>query len=120
MDFNACPFCKESPVDNYSYLQSLSLDDFAEWLDKHGQFDDSPWIAWFNETYCLKCESVELSADDVRDKLGIDPFYLGNVAYSYCELNKNCKYFPNMEEPPSTIDIIKLWLKQERKSTDVK
>lgn len=120
MDFNTCPFYRERIVNNFTHLQSLPLDEFAEWLDKYCQFDNSPWITWFDETYCSKCESVEIPADEAKSKLDLNSFYGRPIKCAYCEVHKNCKYFPDMEESPSNIDIIKLWLKQERKHEDVK
>lgn len=99
---------------NLEQLQSMSLDAFAEWLDKHGQFDDSPWMNWFNETYCTKCESIKCKIESTN--IGLSPLYPEQeVNCAYCELNKNCKFFPESEEVPDTKSVLKLWLELEVK-----
>ena len=32
---------------------------------------------------------------------------------SYCELNGNCKFFPNLDETPDNKRITKMWLESE-------
>lgn len=32
---------------------------------------------------------------------------------SYCELNGNCKFFPDLDEVPDNKKIIKMWLETE-------
>ena len=60
---------------NYEKLKNMSVDDFAEWLDEYGKFDESPWSEWFNSTYCKKCESIEVNRNVSEDKLGIYPLH---------------------------------------------
>ena len=74
-------------------IKSKNIDELAEWLDKYGAFDNSPWVEYFNENYCRKCEPES--------------------DYGYCELNGNCKFFKHMSEIPSCKDMVKLWLKSE-------
>lgn len=97
-------------MNNFNFLQSLSLEDFADWLDKYGQFDDSPWMKWFDENYCNKCESIECSYLES----GVHPENLYNrritFECSYCELENRCKFFPEYEDVLDNKDMIKLWL----------
>jgi hypothetical protein len=98
---------------NFEHHQSLSLDELALWFHKHGQFDGSPWMTWFNDNYCSKCESVKCKYIDAEHKLGIKPFYKHDIECAYCELEKQCKFFPDMDDIPDNLDIIKMWLSQE-------
>jgi hypothetical protein len=82
----------------------MTIDALAEWLDKYGQFDSSPWMNWFTENYCNKCESIECHYPDSEYKFHC----------SWCELNDNkCKFFPDADEAPNNKKIIKLWLESE-------
>ena len=90
-------------------IKSKSLDEFAEFLDKYGQFDGSPWIEQFNERYCNNCEPIMVEPDpDAENLFGIS----GPIPCSYCELEHKCKFFPDMEEEPHNKDIIKMWLEE--------
>ena len=93
---------------NFSYIKDMSIDELTDWLDKYGQFDDSPWMNWFNENYCKKCESIKCKVDE-KDALW--PGYTMDCAY--CELEKKCKYFPQLDNIPDNKNIIKMWLMQE-------
>ena len=96
---------------NFEYLKSLSLDDLAEWLDTHGQFDGSPWLSWFDKTYCKNCESIKCNIEDKADELGFKPPWLGpTIECAYCELEKKCKFFPELSEEPDNKEILKMWL----------
>lgn len=78
-------------MNNFEKLKQMSVNEFAEWLDEYGNFDTSPWMKWFDETYCANCEII------ITHPI-------------YCELEKKCKFFPDMKEPPDTLEIIKMWL----------
>ena len=90
-------------MNKYDQLISSSLEGLADWLAINGQFEGSPWMTWFNNKYCENCESIKCKYPE-----GTHDF---NVAY--CEWEKKCKFFPEMEEPPSIRDIIELWLREE-------
>ena len=98
-------------MSNIEELQSMSLEKFAEWLDEYGQFDNSPWMKWFNEKYCNKCEAIKC---EVNQQFGAnDLFIKQEVECSYCELEKKCRFFTDFNNVPSNIDIIKMWLIEE-------
>lgn len=100
---------------NFAYLQSMSVDELAEWLDKHGLFDDSPWNNWFNDTYCSKCDPITCKIKSTS--IGVTPLYPEQeIDCSYCELEKKCKFFKHMKDIPTNTDIIAMWLKQEAKN----
>lgn len=86
---------------NYEYITHTSLDKMAEWLDEYGQFDGSPWTAWFDKTYCKNCPDIMCKYED-----GIREF-----PCSYCELNGKCKFFPEYNKIPDNKMTIKMWLK---------
>ena len=91
-------------MNNFEYLKSLSLEDFAAWLDKNGQFDGSPWMSWFDNNYCKNCPAIECKIDDSRFN------YKDAILCAYCELENKCKYFKDFEEVPDNKKIIELWL----------
>lgn len=60
---------------NFERLQSMPIDELADWLDRNGQFDNSPWTNWFAKRYCDNCESIECQYVEAKEKLGITPFF---------------------------------------------
>lgn len=93
---------------NFSYIKDMSIDELTDWLDKYGQFDGSPWMDWFNNNYCSKCEPIKCKVDEK------DAFWPGHTMdCAYCELEKKCKHFPQLDNMPDNKDIIKMWLMQE-------
>ena len=97
---------------NLECLRNLPIDELAEWLDEHGQFDNSPWANWFNENYCEKCESITCKVEAAN--VGLTPLYPEQEEdFAYCELHKNCKFFKHLETVPDVTDIIKMWLESE-------
>ena len=100
---------------NFKQIQSMSLEDFAKWLDENGQFDTAPWSGWFSKKYCDKCESIKCKYADAEEKLGLSPFarYNGEVECAYCELEGRCKFFPDLEDVPDNLETIKMWLAEE-------
>jgi hypothetical protein len=98
---------------NFEYLQSLSVDKLAKWLDEHGQFDGSPWMDFFNENYCKKCEAITVERDVSKDKLGISALCGGDTDCAWCELHHKCKYFQELDDVPDNEEIIKMWLNHE-------
>lgn len=88
-------------MNNFEKFKQMSIDELAEWLDEHGNFDSSPWMKWFDKKYCANCESIMTHPVDYPNL---------NIPCAYCELEKKCKFFPDMKEPPDTLKIIKMWL----------
>jgi len=101
-------------ITNFKYLQNMSIDEFAEWLDKNCMFDNSPWMNLFNEKYCSKCESIKCKYADAEEKLGITPFsYSGEIECAYCELENKCRFFQELDDVPDNKEMIKMWLEEE-------
>lgn len=88
-------------------MRSKSIDELTEWLDKYGQFDNSPWMKWFDEKYCSKCEPIMCRCEGSE----------AEFPCSWCEVNGyKCKFFPDMDHSPDNRDIIKIWLESESDS----
>lgn len=89
----------------FEVIKSMSVDELAEWLDKHGMFDGSPWMNWFDKNYCLKCES----------EFAYVPNLYGDrkAEFGYCELHGCCRYFKDEKEVPDNKRIIRMWLETE-------
>ena len=97
---------------NHENLLHKTTREFAEWLDTNGQFDGSPWITWFDESYCSKCESIKIKKENSKAVLGFELMFADETTCSYCELYKKCKYFQDKDETPTNVDIIEMWLKE--------
>ena len=81
----------------------MSVEELSKRIGTHGQFDNSPWMSWFDQKYCKNCESIMCHYEDSTHEFPC----------SYCELNGNCKFFPNLDETPDNKRIIKMWLELE-------
>lgn len=87
----------------FDEIQSKNIEEFAEWLDKYGAFDGSPWIKWFDKKYCSKCDSIVCHYEESKREF----------LCSWCELHDGCQFFPEMIEAPDNKQIIKMWLGSE-------
>ena len=87
----------------FESINSKSIDEFAEWLDTYSLFDGSPWMEWFDKTYCQKCEAEYAQLDYLEKE----------CLCAWCEIHKKCKYFPDKDREPNNIEIIKMWLETE-------
>lgn len=90
-------------MNNWVKLKNMSTEDLAEWLDQYGQFDNSPWITWFDQKYCKNCENIMCKYEDGEREFPC----------SYCEVYDTCKFFPDLDEVPGNKMIIKMWLETE-------
>ena len=88
---------------NFENLKNMNIDEFAEWIKDHGQFDSSPWMEWFDTNYCKKCKPIMYHNKNSTIEFPV----------SWCELNKECVFFPDMKQAPGLKDIIKMWLELE-------
>lgn len=78
---------------------TMDIDKFAKWLHENCG-DDAAWVLWFDKKYCNKCECIPMNDYSCLE-------------YAYCEVNKKCRYFPDLNEIPSMEDIIKMWLEND-------
>ena len=88
---------------NFEKFKSMSIDEFAEWIDRYGEFDGSPWLDWWNVNYCNDCESEFITFVDTGKK----------AECAWCEVYDKCKYFKELQGLPNDKQIIKMWLKTE-------
>ena len=82
-------------------LQSMSLDELVDWIDEFSQFDTAPWTQWFDNTYCKKCIAIMCKHENSEREFPC----------AYCEINGNCRFFPDKNTIPNNKEIIKMWLK---------
>ena len=103
-------------MNNFEFIKSLSIDELAEWLDKYGSFDSSPWAEWFAKKYCDNCESIKCKYEDAEEQLGFSPysFHSGDVECAYCELEGKCRFFADLDEAPDNLTTIKMWLAENK------
>lgn len=87
----------------FEEMKSMNIDEFVEWLDKHGAFDTAPWMFWFDNNYCKKCEPEVAYVEELHKK----------CECGWCELHGKCKFFEDLEEVPHHKQIIKMWLELE-------
>lgn len=87
----------------FDNIISKNIDEFSEWLDEHGAFDDAPWYRWWDKEYCEECESV----------IAYVPYCKKEAECSWCEVHGNCRYFQEMKEVPDNKQIIKMWLERD-------
>ena len=99
-------------MNNYEQLISYSLEDLADWLVVNVQFDDSPWITWFDDNFCSKCEAIECAYSEYWNS-NEEPYPKCTIKCAYCELEDKCKFFPEIQGIPSNKDIIVMWLKEK-------
>lgn len=94
---------------NFDKIKSMNIDELSEWLDMYGQIDNSPWIKWWNETYCKSCPS---EIGYVVDDTGRNQW---NIPYecTWCELHGKCKFFQELKDLPDNKEIIEMWLENE-------
>ena len=101
-------------MNNFEKLQSMSIDELAEWLDQNGIIDNSPWLEDFNDKYCAKCESVMCKYEDAEKAVGFKPLFSDDeIECAYCEVYKKCRYFEEMDEVPDGKEMVRLWLEEE-------
>lgn len=98
----------------FESINSKNIDEFAEWLDKYGAYDDSAWSKWFDENYCQKCKTVIMPREEYARIDGWSRSdYCGDIECGYCEIRDKCQYFQDKDEVPNNKEIIKMWLETE-------
>ena len=87
----------------FEKFKAMNLDEMVDWLDEHGEFDDSPWMSWWDKNYCNNCPSETAYVPD----------YGREMKFAWCELHGVCKFFQEFDDVPDNKDIIKMWLNNE-------
>ena len=101
-------------MSNFEKLHSMSMDNLATWIDKNGMVDHGPWLEHFDDKYCAKCESVMCKAADAESILGFKIFpWKDEAECAYCEVHHKCRFFPDIDDVPGSVEMIKLWLEAE-------
>ena len=95
---------------NFEKIKSMSLDELTSFLDTHAIVDHSPWMEWWDKTYCDKCESIVVKSENTN--LGVSSFG-DEFECAYCEVHNKCRCFPDLEDTPNIQNIVKMWLKTE-------
>lgn len=85
----------------FEKIKLMDIEKLSEWLDQYGRFDNSPWLEWWNATYCERCEPV----------IAFVPYLNGEHECAYCETNDKCRFFEN--GVPDNKEMIKMWLESE-------
>ena len=92
---------------NFEKIKSMTKEELLDWLDEHGEFDGSPWMEWFNQKYCQKCDPViiKIIMPDTKEARESEE--------TYCETHNDvCRFF---NKEMDVKEIIGLWLDQEEK-----
>ena len=93
----------------FENIKTKNVDELAEWLSEHCMFDTAPWLDWWDENYCNKCEP-EIGHMTVFGKEL-------ECECAWCEFNNHkCKFFQEMDEIPDNKQIVKMWLLSEYES----
>lgn len=87
----------------FDNIKNKNIDEFAEWLDEHCNFDDALHWQWWDENYCGKCEPIETRTNVFGCPLD----------RAYCEISGNCRFFQDMKDIPDSKQVIKMWLESE-------
>ena len=87
----------------YDIFKTKTIDELARWLNKYAHTDTSPWIKWFDENYCSKCESEYAYIPALEEE----------CECGWCEVNGKCKFFQELDDIPDNEEITKLWLESE-------
>jgi hypothetical protein len=96
---------KVSGMTNFKKLQSMPLDELAKWLSKHLAFNDAPHMIWFDRNYCDKCEPEKIELEGNFDTY--------EYKFAYCDFERKCRFFPEMDKVPDNLTTIKMWLEAE-------
>ena len=100
---STCGGYEKRTMTRFEQIKLMDIDELSEWLNRQESWDTSPWVDWWDSTYCQNCESV----------MAFVPYLNGEHECSYCELNGKCKFFPEMSEVPDNKEMIKMWLESE-------
>lgn len=93
----------------YEKIKSMSMEEFAEWLDSFPTHDNAPWTDWWCKTYCDRCDTEIVRISDLyKDHCGCE-----EVECAWCEIHNKCRFFQYKDDTPDTLEMIKMWLESE-------
>ena len=79
---------------NFEKFKLMNIEELSEWLTQYGQFENSPWINWWNETYCKNCDTEITYV--INPKTGIKSDKPSEC--TWCEIHNKCRYFQELDE----------------------
>lgn len=89
-------------MNRFEQIQTMNMQEFAKWMDKYCDFDGSPWVDFFSEEYCDKCDPIMCRRENSKVEFSC----------AWCEIHNNCKFFSS-QEFPSMEDMILMWLQEK-------
>lgn len=90
-------------MNRFEKIKLKDIDELVEWIDENETSDCPAWLRWWDDNYCLKCQS-EIAYVEAFGR---------ECECAWCELNCNCRFFPKLDDVPDNKQIIKMWLEQE-------
>ena len=98
-------------MNNFERIKEMNIEELTALLDKLDEgYDNAPWMEWFGENYCDKCEPIMGRFE--WDESGREH------EFGWCELNDGCKFFPELDDIPSPEQTIRFWLESEVEAKD--
>lgn len=86
----------------YEKIKSMNIDELVKWFAQFSEaYDDTPWLNWFDDYYCEKCDP------EIRYINGRE------YCFGWCELNDGCKYFQEFDDILDNEQMIRMWLETE-------
>ena len=86
----------------FDCMKNMTIDEMVDYLDKNWTTDNAPWISWWDEHLCNGCEPIYKDTE-----------LYDNVEFTWCEINKNCRFFSDMNSVPDNKMMIRVWLESE-------
>ena len=90
----------------FENIKQMNINELTDWLYKNDSIDYSPWLTWYNKTYCQNCETVTANVQ----------YLMKTCECAWCEIHGRCKFFPKLDDGPDRKQMIKLWLESEYKN----
>lgn len=100
---------RDEMMNNLKKLQTMNIDQLAEFLDANGHHD-AIWWWWFEEKFCEKCETT-MTTKPYIDNDG-KPWHHACIT-AYCEENGRCRFFKELDGLPDGKETIRIWLESE-------
>ena len=98
-------------MNNFERIKEMNIDELTALFNQLDEgYDNAPWMEWFGETYCDKCDLIMARYEG--DESGRE------YEFGWCELNDGCKFFPELNDVPSPEQAIRFWLASEVEAKD--
>lgn len=83
----------------FGKIKHKKLIELAKWLDSLGGVDNTPWIKWFDETYCKKCTMYK----------GVPEGCTHEITFAPCECGENPCGYADLK----AWELVALWLQSK-------